>query len=154
MWGVIPHDVKGSVAVHPFVDGRNLKRKDVVSWARIFYNCFFKWPFPASFLLIFVFSGKHFNFYNNWIYEKCPSSIPCWDSNPRPTEHESPPITTRPPGLDRYFNLHLNWNQLMQIQKLWTQSDSFGQRESTKTCFSLSFFLFSTINPNFDTLEA
>ena len=52
------------------------------------------------------------------------------------------PITTRPPELGRYFNLYLNWNQLMQIQKLWTQSDSFGQRESTKTCFSLflSFF--------------
>ena len=23
-------------------------------------------------------------------------SIQCWDSNPRPLEHESPPITTRP----------------------------------------------------------
>ena len=28
--------------------------------------------------------------------KKCPSSIWCWDSNPRPSEHESPPITTRP----------------------------------------------------------
>ena len=27
---------------------------------------------------------------------KCPSSIQCWDSNPQPLEHESPPITTRP----------------------------------------------------------
>ena len=25
-----------------------------------------------------------------------PSCIPCWDSNSRPLEHESPPITTRP----------------------------------------------------------
>ena len=28
--------------------------------------------------------------------KKCPSSIWYWDSNPRPTEHESPLITTRP----------------------------------------------------------
>ena len=27
---------------------------------------------------------------------KCPSSIRCRDSNPRPFKHESPPITTRP----------------------------------------------------------
>ena len=30
------------------------------------------------------------------ICEKCPSSIRCWDSNPQPLEHESPPITTWP----------------------------------------------------------
>ena len=30
------------------------------------------------------------------IYMKiCPSSIWCWNSNPRPSEHEYPPITTR-----------------------------------------------------------
>ena len=28
--------------------------------------------------------------------EKCPSSIWCWDSNPRPLECKSLPITTRP----------------------------------------------------------
>ena len=28
--------------------------------------------------------------------KKCPSSIWCWDSNPQPSEHESPPITTSP----------------------------------------------------------
>ena len=27
------------------------------------------------------------------VCEKCPSSIWCWDSNPRPLEHESPRIT-------------------------------------------------------------
>ena len=26
--------------------------------------------------------------------EKCPSSLQLWDSNPRPLEHESSPITT------------------------------------------------------------
>ena len=28
--------------------------------------------------------------------KKCPSSLWCWDSNPWPSGHESPPITTRP----------------------------------------------------------
>ena len=32
--------------------------------------------------------------------EKCPSSVQCWDSNPQPSRHESPHITTRP-GLPR-----------------------------------------------------
>ena len=34
--------------------------------------------------------------------KKCPSNIWCWDSNPRPLEHESPPITTRPGLLHIY----------------------------------------------------
>ena len=28
--------------------------------------------------------------------KKCPSSKCCWDSNPQPSEYESPPVTTRP----------------------------------------------------------
>ena len=44
------------------------------------------------FCLFSVFSNKHYNFY----VKKCPSSIWCWDSNPRPLESESLPITTRP----------------------------------------------------------
>ena len=35
--------------------------------------------------------------------EKCPCSIRCLDLNSRPSEHESPPITTRP-RLPPYFN--------------------------------------------------
>ena len=31
-----------------------------------------------------------------WYVKKCPSSIRCLDSNPRPCEHEYRPITTRP----------------------------------------------------------
>ena len=37
----------------------------------------------------------------------CPSSIHCWDLNPRPLECEPPPITTRPglsPGGLNQFN--------------------------------------------------
>ena len=49
----------------------------------------------ASFSFIFVLSNKNYNFYSKYMW-KCPSSIWCWNSNPRPSEHESPPITTRP----------------------------------------------------------
>ena len=42
------------------------------------------------------------------IYVKiCPSSIRCWDSNPQPSRHESPPIITRP-GLPP-FTILLWW---------------------------------------------
>ena len=45
------------------------------------------------FSFIFVSSNKHhYNFYNKY----SPSRILCRDSNPRLSEHESNPITTRP----------------------------------------------------------
>ena len=47
------------------------------------------------FCLFSVFSNKQYNFTTN-ICEKCPSSIRCRDSNPRPLERESLPFTTRP----------------------------------------------------------
>ena len=37
----------------------------------------------------------------------CPPSIQCWDLNPRTSEHESPPITTRPglpPNMSQLFS--------------------------------------------------
>ena len=52
-------------------------------------------PTPASFRLFLVFSHKQYKFYSKSIW-KCPSSIWRWDLNPRPSEHESPPITNRP----------------------------------------------------------
>ena len=39
--------------------------------------------------------------------KKCPSSKRCWDSNPRPSEHESHPITTRPGLPPTTFKLYL-----------------------------------------------
>ena len=42
-------------------------------------------PFPTN---ITIFTAN--------ICEKCPLSMQCWDSNPQPSEHESPPVTTRP----------------------------------------------------------
>ena len=46
--------------------------------------------------LFSVFSSKHYNFLQQIYVKKCPSSIRCRDSNPRPSECESLPITTRP----------------------------------------------------------
>ena len=49
------------------------------------------------FHLFSVFSNKHhYNFYNRYMWKKCPSSIRCRDSNPWPSERESLPFTTRP----------------------------------------------------------
>ena len=52
---------------------------------------------PRSlFLLFLVFLYKNFKFLHQIYVKKCPSSIRCRDSNPRPLECESLPITTRP----------------------------------------------------------
>ena len=50
---------------------------------------------PASFCLFSSFQ-TNITFFTTNKCETCPSSIWCWDSKPRPSEHESPPITTRP----------------------------------------------------------
>ena len=56
---------------------------------------FFKWAIPGlSFVYFRSFSNKHYNFYNKSM--SSPSSIRRQDSNPRPLELESPPITTSP----------------------------------------------------------
>ena len=51
-------------------------------------------PRPLLFILR-SFSNTNHNFLLLINVKKCPSSIQCWDSNPRPLEHESSPITTR-----------------------------------------------------------
>ena len=48
------------------------------------------------FRLFSVFSNKHYKFLQQIYVKRCPYSIWCWDSNPRPLERESPPITTKP----------------------------------------------------------
>ena len=63
------------------------------------FNLFFlkKWANPASFLFIFGLFQTNINTILQQInVKKCPSSIRHRDSNPRPSERESPPITTRP----------------------------------------------------------
>ena len=60
----------------------------------VFFSPLMGHPRP---LLSFIFGifKQTLQSYNN-ICEKCPSSIRYRDSNPRPLEVESPPITTRP----------------------------------------------------------
>ena len=52
---------------------------------------------PRSLFNLFLSFQTHItNFTTNRYVKKCPSCIPYWDSNSRPLEHESSPITTRP----------------------------------------------------------
>ena len=58
-----------------------------------------KWAIPGLFFICFRLFKQTLQFVQQINVNKCPSSIRCWDSwdsNPRPLEHESPPITTRP----------------------------------------------------------
>ena len=57
---------------------------------------FFKWAKPDLFFVYFQsFQTNHTIFTTNQ-FEKCPSSLRRQDLNPRPLEHESSPLTTRP----------------------------------------------------------
>ena len=58
---------------------------------------------PCLFFVHFRLFKQTLQFLQQINGKKCPSSIRCWDSNPRPSEHESPPITTRP-GFPPLFN--------------------------------------------------
>ena len=52
---------------------------------------------PVSFSFIFgLFKQTSLHLLQQICVKKCPSSIWCRDSNPRPSERESLPITTRP----------------------------------------------------------
>ena len=55
------------------------------------------------FRLFSVFSNKHYKFYNKYMWKNV---HPCRDSNPRPSERESLPITTRPGLPPHYYCLH------------------------------------------------
>ena len=57
---------------------------------------FFNEPTPASFSFIFGLFKQTIQLFTTNQCEKCPTSIWRQDSNPRPLEHESSPITTRP----------------------------------------------------------
>ena len=73
---------------------------------------FLKMGHPGLFLFIFIFS-----IFTTNIWTKCPSSIWCWDSNPQPSEHESPPITNRPgrPPFLCWMTTLTNQSALFQI---------------------------------------
>ena len=72
----------------------------VPSSSDIFFSsfCFFKkWAIPGLFFVYFRSFQTNINtILQQTNVKKCPSSIRRWDSNPWPSDHESPPITTRP----------------------------------------------------------
>ena len=74
-----------------------------------FFTSFFK-KMGQSQPLFNLFSSFQTNItiFTTNICEKCPSSIQCCDSNPQPSRHESPPITTRP-GLFTTSYLCVKW---------------------------------------------
>ena len=60
-------------------------------------NFFFKKGQPRPLFCLFsVFSNKHYRFLQQIYVKKCPSRKQFRDPNPRLSEPESPPITTRP----------------------------------------------------------
>ena len=87
---------------------------------------------------LFCFFGR-FKLTNNTIFtsnqwEECPSSVRCWDSNPQPLEHESPPITTGPGLVGKYRWYQLIWSQITLLN--WLGSHSLTSwPEIRSTCF-------------------
>ena len=53
-------------------------------------------PSTASFSFIFVFFKQTLQFLQQQKCDKSPTSIWCWDLNPRTSGYETPTITTRP----------------------------------------------------------
>ena len=91
-WKVLPVENSNEI-----IDSFELISKVFRSFVSHISKHFLTGPSQASFI-VYLFSGfsnKHYNIYNK-ICEKIPSSIWCWDSNPRPLWRESPPTSTWP----------------------------------------------------------
>ena len=85
---------------------------------------FFKWANPGLFFIYFRSFQTKITILQQIYVKKCPSSIRCRDSNPRPMERESIPITTRPGlpphevmKLKRYLTRLINCNNCRYLQK-------------------------------------
>ena len=61
----------------------------------LFTSFFKKWAIPGLCLIYFRSFQTNITIFT-MLCEKCPTSITCRDSNPRPLERESLPVTTRP----------------------------------------------------------
>ena len=62
---------------------------------KVTYYCK-NWAIQGLFCLVSSYLFRQYNFYNNYMWTKSPSSIKCWDLNPWPSGLESHPITTGP----------------------------------------------------------
>ena len=89
---------------------------------------FKKGPIPASFIYFRSFQANSTIFTTNQCENmSCPSSIRCRDSNPRPLERESPPITTRPglPPISIFYILvFCHFEKQASTTFLWNQQNS------------------------------
>ena len=85
---------------------------------------FFKWANPGLFFISFRIFTHTLQFLQQINVKNCPSNIWCRDSNSRPLDHESPPITARPglpPSLSFLFAQSL-CSQMLIKQLYYIQS--------------------------------
>ena len=78
--------------------------------------------------------------------EKCPSSIWCRDSNPQPSEYESPPLTTRPghPPFERakFIRFAAKRNHLKKCQEsFWWDNGALVRRIVSPRLCTVIFFI-------------
>ena len=88
MWSII-------LFLLQFISKKNITFKEKDLWL-IFEQLFKKWANPGLFFIYFCLFKHTLQFLQQINVKKCPSSMWWRDSNSRPLEHESPPITTRP----------------------------------------------------------
>ena len=83
--------------------------KMILTWTRdlsiFLHNHYFlkKWAIPGLFSVYICLYKQILQFYRQIYVKKDPLCICCWDTNPHPLEHKSPPIPTRP-GLPPFHN--------------------------------------------------
>ena len=129
---IISNELKSSGQCFTFLNYDPSKCKQLYSHydARVVvYNCraFLNGPTPASFLFHFGLFKKTLLQFLQQINVKmsCPSNIWLCDSNPQPSEHEPPPITTRP-------GHRLDWPNELNERQASRNSEMFNQVENRK----------------------
>ena len=78
-------------------------------------------PRPLFRLFSVFFKQTSLQFLLQIYVEKCPSSIRCRDSNPRPLERESLPFTTRP-GLPLEILINSLWALIITLANILTRN--------------------------------
>ena len=93
----------------------------------------YKLVIPGLFFVYFCLFTQT-TFLHQKYAEKCPSSLWCWNSNPQPSGHESPPLTTRrlPPFKPGFLILHFNFTK--NTNKLLGPRSSTGRRSNLMSC--------------------
>ena len=102
-------------------------------------------PLRPLFRLFLVFFTKTLQFSQQIKFEKCPASIWHWDLNPRSSDREPHPVTTRPghPPCKDYFTALVPWLDLAtslepSIIPYWGVSQSGRGRNGRKGVSALT----------------